>query len=245
MKTQSTCEARQDRRSPKQDGARRVILVGVRPQVEPHHFGGDSGGFGLEGATDEVLIQRVAESDDRRAFSELYDRYGNLVYNAGMRHLRDRTLAEDLVQDVFVSVWRNAASFDPSKAGFSTWVYRIARNRATDLGRRRSARARTVSPPQGEDALPEPDEVDEILRTFDVMGALSEVSEAHREVLALAYFGGLSQREISRRTGIPLGTVKSRTTAALRALRELMVDAEKSSDFREDVPKDRGEQEDG
>src|ERR671932_1162200 len=158
MKTQSSCEARQDWQSSRQNGAEPVILIGVRPEVEPHRFGDGSGGFGLESATDEVLMQRVAEFDDRRAFSELYDRYGNLVYNAGMRHLRDRTLVEDLVQDVFVSVWRNAASFDSSKAGFSTWVYRIARNRAIDLARRRRARVRTVASTMGEEALPEPDE---------------------------------------------------------------------------------------
>ena len=193
----------------------------------------------MEGVTDEVLMQRVAESGDGRAFSELYDRYGGLVYGAGMRYLGDRTLAEDLVQDVFVSVWRNAASFDSSKAGFSTWVYRIARNRAIDLARRRQARARTVAPLQGEEAFPEPDGAEEILGTFDVMGALSEVSVTHREVLMLAYFEGLSQREISRRTGIPLGTVKSRTTAALRALRERMLATKTPKDPRRDVPRDR------
>ena len=196
----------------------------------------------MEGVTDEVLVRRVAESGDERAFSELYDRYGGLVYGAGMRYLGDRTLAEDLVQDVFVSVWRNAASFDSSKAGFSTWVYRIARNRAIDLARRRQARARTVAPLQGEEAFPEPDGAEEILGTFDVMGALSEVSATHREVLMLAYFEGLSQREISRRTGIPLGTVKSRTTAALRVLRERMLATKTPKDPRRGVPRDRGAQ---
>src|ERR671939_386722 len=121
-------------------------------------------------------MRRVAESSDERAFSELYDRYGGVVFGAGMRYLGDRTLAEDLVQDVFVSVWRNAASFDSSKAGFSTWVYRIARNRAIDLARRRRARVRTVAPTMGEEALPESDESggpEETLKTFDVVGALS------------------------------------------------------------------------
>ena len=173
-------------------------------------------------ATDEVLIRRVAESGDERALSELYDRYGGLVYGAGMRYLGDRGLAEDLVQDVFLAVWRNASGFDPSRARFSTWVHRISRNRATDLARRRRARVRTVAP--GQDDVPpeakEGDAAEEILRGFDVVGALSALSEVHREVLVLAYFGGLSQREISARTDTPLGTIKSRTTAALRAARE-------------------------
>jgi RNA polymerase sigma-70 factor, ECF subfamily len=93
-------------------------------------------GLGVRDATDEFLMSRVARSDDERAISELYDRYGGLIYGAGIRYLGDRTLAEDLVQDVFASVWRNAANFDSSRGSFATWVYRITRNRATDLTRR-------------------------------------------------------------------------------------------------------------
>ena len=197
----------------------------------------------MEGATDEVLMRQVAGSDDERALAELYDRYGGLVYAAGVRYLGDRTLAEDLVQDVFFSVWRNAASFDPSKAGFSTWIYRIARNRAIDLARRRQRRVRIVTPRMSEEALSEHDEggdAEEILRTFDMVGALSEISPVQREVLVLAYFRGLSQREISRHTGTPLGTVKSRTTAALRAVRKRMLAREASNDPRKDTSHDRG-----
>ncbi len=176
----------------------------------------------MSGEADEVLVRRVAASGDERAISELYDRYAGLIYGAGVRYLRDRSLAEDLVQDVFTAVWRSAGSFDPSRASFATWVYRITRNRATDLIRRHRARVRTV----GGDAYPEPGEEDatgELSRSFDVASALSRLSPTHREVLVLAYFHGLSQSEISRQTGTPLGTVKSRTTAALRALRENML----------------------
>ena len=174
----------------------------------------------MNGVGDEVLVRRVA-SGDERALSTLYDRYAGLIYGTGIRYLRDRGLAEDLVQDVFTSVWRNAAGFDPARASFATWVYRITRNRATDLVRRRKARVRTVD---GEGLL-EPGENDpsgELSRSFDVASALSRLSPVHREVLVLAYFEGFSQSEISRRTNTPLGTVKSRTTAALRALRENM-----------------------
>jgi RNA polymerase sigma-70 factor, ECF subfamily len=184
-------------------------------------------------------MSRVAESDDEGALSELYDRYGGLIYGAGIRYLGDRTLAEDLVQDVFLSVWRSAASFDHSRASFATWIYRITRNRATDLVRRRSARVRTVAPIV-EGAYSEPGEGDGtegILKTFDVVGALSELSSAHREVLVLAYFEGLSQREISQHTGVPLGTVKSRTTAALRAARERMLSSETPNDRHDNAPK--------
>lgn len=170
--------------------------------------------------SDEVLLGRVARSGDERAMSELYDRYAGLIYGTGVRYLGDRALAEDLVQDVFTAVWRNASAFDPARASFATWVYRITRNRATDLIRRRRARVRTVS---GDSPLEE-DATGELSRSFDLASALSRLSPVHREVLTLAYFEGLSQSEISRRTSTPLGTVKSRTTAALRALRETMLE---------------------
>jgi RNA polymerase sigma-70 factor, ECF subfamily len=185
--------------------------------------GGGSGRLGVNDVADEALVWRVAQSGDERALSELYDRYASLIYGTGVRYLGDRTLAEDLVQDVFTAVWRGAAGFDPSRASFATWVYRIARNRATDLIRRRRARVRTI----GEASHPEPGEEDpagELSRSFDVASALSRLSPTHREVLVLAYFRGLSQSEISRQTNTPLGTVKSRTTAALRALRESMLE---------------------
>ncbi|CAA9399602.1 MAG: RNA polymerase ECF-type sigma factor [uncultured Rubrobacteraceae bacterium] len=174
----------------------------------------------MSGVEDEILVRRVAAGDER-AMGGLYDRYAGLVYGTGVSYLGDRGQAEDLVQDVFVSVWRYAGRFDPSRARFSTWIYRITRNRATDLIRRRKARVRTV----GMDLPPEPEDPDpsgSLSRGFDVAAALARLSPTHREVLVLSYFEGLSQREISTRTGTPLGTVKSRTTAAMRALREAM-----------------------
>jgi RNA polymerase sigma-70 factor (ECF subfamily) len=172
----------------------------------------------MDRVEDEVLVRRVAFGDER-ALSALYDRYAGLVYGTGMRYLGDRGTAEELVQDVFTSVWRNAAGFDPARASFATWVYRITRNRTTDLIRRRKARVKTVD----DEPLFEPGEIDpsgELSRNFDVAAALSRLTTVHREVLVLAYFHGFSQREISDRTATPLGTVKSRTTAALRALRQ-------------------------
>ena len=201
-------------------GRGRDIICAVRQGTGGSVFAGGWGRLWMDRVEDEVLVRRVA-SGDERALSGLYDRYAGLVYGTGMRYLGDRGTAEELVQDVFTSVWRNAAGFDPARASFATWVYRITRNRATDLIRRRNARVRIVD---GEPLL-EPGETDPsgaLSRNFDVAAALSRLTPVHREVLVLAYFRGLSQREISERTGTPLGTVKSRTTAALRALRETM-----------------------
>jgi RNA polymerase sigma-70 factor (ECF subfamily) len=170
----------------------------------------------VKGMGDEELVGQVAQGDER-ALSELYDRYSRPVYATGVRLLRDAHLAEELVQDAFTNVWQSAASFDPSRASFATWLFRITRNRSVDLIRRRQARPQSA----GENPLravaggPEPEaSVD----GWDVAQALSRIPEEHREVLTLAYFEGLSQREISQRTGVPLGTIKSRTTAALKRL---------------------------
>lgn len=174
----------------------------------------------VKGMGDEELVGQVAQGDER-ALSELYDRYSRPMYATGVRLLGDSQLAEELVQDAFTNVWRGAASFDPNRASFATWLYRLTRNRAVDLNRRR--RVRPLS--SGEEPLrnvsggPEPEASVDL---WDVAGALSLLSAEHREVLNLAYFEGLSQREISQRTGVPLGTIKSRTTAALKRLRRAM-----------------------
>jgi RNA polymerase sigma-70 factor (ECF subfamily) len=175
-------------------------------------------------AGDEDLVSLVAGGDEQ-ALSELYDRYSRPVYATGMRLLGDAQLAEELVQDAFTSVWRSAASFDPTRASFATWLYRVARNRATDLDRRRRARPSSAGE-HGLYALPGGPKPEEAVDAWDVSTALSSIPSEHREVLELAYFEGLSQREISRRTGIPLGTIKSRTTAALKRFRQAIASPE-------------------
>jgi RNA polymerase sigma-70 factor, ECF subfamily len=171
---------------------------------------------------DEELVSWVAQGDER-ALSELYDRYSRPVYATGARLLGDAHLAEELVQDAFTNVWQAAASFDPGRASFATWLYRITRNRAMDLARRRRVRPQSA----GDERLrviPGGPEPEASVDGWDVARALSRIPEKHREVLTLAYFEGLSQREISTRTGVPLGTIKSRTTSALRRLHQSLID---------------------
>jgi RNA polymerase sigma-70 factor, ECF subfamily len=165
---------------------------------------------------EQTLLGQVVQGDER-AFSQLYDRYWRPVYAIGIRLLGDVCLAEDLVQDVFISVWQKASSFNPERASFATWLNSIARNRATDLDRRRRIRPSSA----GQDPLrwvPGGPQPEESVDGWDVARALAELPDKHRELLLLAYFEGLSQSEISRRTGIPLGTVKTWTTAGLKML---------------------------
>src|SRR5829696_1238044 len=160
------------------------------------------------------------------ALSALYDRYSRTVYGVGFKILGNRSLAEELVQDVFLKVWRSAGTFDPSQGSFSTWLYRVTRSAAIDLYRKRTSRVRQV--PDGarhiaaaRDSSAGPQEiVDESWLSWRVSRALEVLDAPHREVIELAYFGGLSQREVSERTGVPLGTVKTRTASAFKRLRQ-------------------------
>ena len=204
------------------------VILNIRAVKEETSGGGPvEGERGKHGVRDEdeALISRVAEAEDDGSLAELYDRYAGMVYAMGLRHLNDRSLAEDLVQDVFTSVWRKAKSFDPSKASFMTWIYRMARNRTTDLHRRRRTRPSSA----GQEPLiylSGGDNVRSIAESIDVTEALSRLSPEHQEILVLAYFEGLTQREIASTIGVPLGTIKSRTTAAFRELRKLMLPGE-------------------
>jgi RNA polymerase sigma-70 factor, ECF subfamily len=180
--------------------------------------------------SDEQLITGLAGPEVEAALSALYDRYSRTVFGVGLKLLGgDRSSAEEVVQEVFLKVWRSSHTFDPSRGSFSTWLYRVTRSVALDLHRKRAHRVRQV--PDGDphiaatkDASDDPQEVvDESWLSWRVSRALEVLDAPHREVIDLAYFGGFSQREISERTGVPLGTVKTRTASAYKRLRKELV----------------------
>jgi RNA polymerase sigma-70 factor, ECF subfamily len=176
--------------------------------------------------SDEQLMARLYGPQVEAALSELYDRYIRTVYGVGIKILGDRSLAEEMVQEVFLKVWRSSGTFDPSRASFSTWLYRVTRSVALDLYRKRTSRIRPVPNADSHiaaarDSSAGPEEiVDDSWLSWRMSNALEELGATQREVVELAYFQGLSQREISERTGMPLGTVKSRTASAMKRLRQ-------------------------
>jgi RNA polymerase sigma-70 factor (ECF subfamily) len=186
--------------------------------------------------SDEQLMSRLDGSEVEAAIAALYDRYGRTVFGVGLKMLGDRSSAEELVQEVFLKVWRSSGTFDPSRGSFSTWLYRVTRSAALDMYRKHARRVSRVSNGKAQiatvrDPSDGPQEiVDESWLSWRVSRALGALDPAHREVVELAYFGGLSQREISLRTGIPLGTVKSRTARAFQRLRKELAFADSLQD---------------
>jgi RNA polymerase sigma-70 factor (ECF subfamily) len=164
--------------------------------------------------TDTDLLRAVAAGDRGEPMRELYRRYAPRIYGLGTQLLSDRGLAEELVQETFVRLWRNAPRFDADRGSPQTFIYAIARRLAIDLWRRPSSRPLAVDAPP-----PDDDQMDRVLVRLDVRDALDSLSDAHREVLELSYREHLKQAEIAERLGIPLGTVKTRCFHAMRALK--------------------------
>ena len=174
--------------------------------------------------SDEAVVALVARSEES-ALAELYDRFGRIAYGLALRILRDEALAEDAVQDAFLTVWRSAARYMPERGKASTWVLTLVHRRAVDLVRREERRR--TEPIEG---APEPTSgaADEVawlrLQRERVQEALRQLPDQQREALELAYYGGFSQSELADRLGQPLGTIKSRMFAGLTRLRELLGD---------------------
>jgi RNA polymerase sigma-70 factor (ECF subfamily) len=173
-----------------------------------------------ERMTDGELIARVGEGD-RSAFELLYERYARPVFALALRRLGDRGRAEDAVQETFTSIWRSASSYRRERGPGAPWLYAVARNAIIDRGRARTEPpAEVPETPSGE---AEPAErVESNWTAWRVHSALAELPEKERVVLELAYWSEMSQSEIAEFLQIPLGTVKTRTRAALGRLASIL-----------------------
>jgi RNA polymerase sigma-70 factor, ECF subfamily len=174
----------------------------------------------LAGMTDGELIERVGDSD-RDAFEELYRRYTRPVLGLALRRLGDRGRAEDALQDAFAAIWRSASSYDRERGNGGAWLYTVARNAIVDSARRRPEPP--MEPPdEPSDESGPPERAEAAWLSWRVHGAIERLPEHERPVIELAYWGGLSQSEISEFLQVPLGTVKTRTRSALSRLADLL-----------------------
>jgi RNA polymerase sigma-70 factor, ECF subfamily len=175
-------------------------------------------------AEDAALLARVVDRDER-AVEELYARYSGPLYSLAYQVTREERFAQDVVQEVFIAVWRDAARFDPAKGSVGPWLFSVARHKAIDLVRREAnVRKRTADVDLSFE--PATDDVDHEawlnLRRDRVRDALAELTDAQRQALELAFFSGLTHVEVAERLAIPLGTAKTRIRSALLRLRDVL-----------------------
>ena len=171
------------------------------------------------------LIQQVAKQD-RDAFSQLYDRFSTLVFTLAMRMLKARSDAEDLLQEVFVQVWRQAQNYSAERGSPEAWIINIARSRAIDkirsIRRMQKSFVLTDDPARAESSENVESSAVESETRLTMNSALANLPATQRKVLELAYFDGLTQSEIADRLAEPLGTVKTRMRSGIQKLREIL-----------------------
>lgn len=171
------------------------------------------------------LIQRIG-AQNRDAFSQFYDRYSPIVYSLALRMLRVQSDAEDLLQEVFLQVWRQATAYSAERGSPEAWLINIARSRAIDRLRAIRRRERSFVLTDDPAAAESPDNVEtsagESESKLAMNSALANLPETQRRVLELAYFDGLSQTEIAARLAEPLGTVKTRMRSGIQRLRGML-----------------------
>jgi RNA polymerase sigma-70 factor (ECF subfamily) len=178
------------------------------------------------------LVAQVAQGDEA-ALARLYDRYGKLIYSLAVRIVRDSPTAEEVTQEVFVRLWRSAASFAAERGSVQTWLLRITHNLALNEVRRRQSRPVAADhfdwAVDGVLLVDPRQESDPALATWlreraeHIQRALAQLPTPQRRAIELAFFGGLSQAEVASALGEPLGTVKSRIRAGMQRLREVLV----------------------
>ena len=181
------------------------------------------------GLRDGQLVELVAQQD-AGALEALYDRYGRAAYSLARRILTEETLAQDVVQEVFLSLWRDARRFDAGRGTVATYLLSMTHHRAVDVVRREENLRRWRTSDERLELAPDPqarveDEVEASERRAEVRAALKDLPDPQRQALLLAYFGGYTQREVAALVGVPLGTVKTRMAAGMRKMKEALSDA--------------------
>ncbi|SCX50621.1 RNA polymerase sigma-70 factor, ECF subfamily [Klenkia marina] len=179
-----------------------------------------------DAAADTELMRRV-RAGDRGAVDDLYERFRRPAFALARRVLSDDTLAEDVLQDVFLAVWKDPAAFDGARGNVASWLLAMVHHKAVDAVRREESHRRRQTRAEDDLRLSEPtaqgdveDEAADRVVSQRVRAALQALPAAQREALTLAYYGGYTQREVAALTGTPLGTVKTRMLAGMRRLKE-------------------------
>jgi RNA polymerase sigma factor (sigma-70 family) len=182
-------------------------------------------------AADAELLRRI-RAGDRTAVADLYERFRRPAFALARRILADESLAEDVLQEAFLSVWRDPAAYDRARGSFSSWLLAVVHHKAVDAVRREESQRRRQTLAEEELALDEPVATRDVeeeawtrLVAEQVRTALGSLSQPQREALTLAYYGGYTQREVAALTGAPLGTVKTRMLVGMRRLKAALGDA--------------------
>ena len=191
------------------------------------------GGVDLSGAHDRDLIERLRDGDEE-AFRELFHRYAGSAKALAQRVVRRPHLAEEIVQEAFMSVWKDPGAFDDERGSVRSWLMGTVHHRAVDLVRREEAHRRRAEAAIPETIEEQADHAEQVVQQLSepeerriVRTALAELPTEQRTVLEMMYFDGLSQSQIAQRTSIPLGTVKSRTLLGMRRMRDALKEVER------------------
>ncbi len=183
---------------------------------------------GMKSLDDKELIAAIVEKK-AVAIAELYDRYSGMLHALSQRILGNSSDAEDVLQEAFLQVWNQAGRYDSKRSSVSTWLVLITRSRSIDRLRSRQVQQRTVTAAKQENSTTHtsPKGVGNVLlqeRRNRLQQEMKNLPEEQRQVLEMAFFKGMTQSEISNQTGIPLGTVKTRTLLAMKKLRKALSD---------------------
>ncbi len=187
----------------------------------------------LKSVSDETLLGAFQENNIQ-ALEEFYDRHQGIALGVAYRVLEDRELAEDVLQEAFLAVWRQAGSFNPQRGQVRAWFLSIVRHRAIDVTRGLSFAKERISLDEIAFEAAYPDAWQDLSANLDaeqIKSAVAALPSVQREAVMLAYFSGLTHREVADRTGVPLGTVKGRMRLAMQKLRSLLAEMDRGGPY--------------